>query len=222
MSTPASTATDEVVERFRPTNGRLTGILALVVCAGVAAGFVGSAPPHVAAPGVLACALAAGLVYAAGLRPRVSATRDELRMRTMFESVAIPLASIDLVVVRRYLLVRAGGTKYICAAISRSLRKTVRAEMKWQGGGQLLSPAARLGDQAAATEAAAAQHDLAYPDFVEQRIMALAADDRSRRGIEERSEEEYELGSEVRRHRSWPVIVASAVLAVAFVVSLLV
>ena len=42
----------------------------------------------------------------------------------MLESVTIPLAAIDTVVVRRYLLVRSGGEKYICPAIGRSLRKT--------------------------------------------------------------------------------------------------
>ena len=66
------------------------------------------------------------------------------------------------------------------------------------------------------------QPELAYPDFVEQRIIALAASDRARRGIEERSEEEYELGSQVVRRIAWAEVVALVVLAVGFVVTLVV
>ena len=61
-----------------------------------------------------------------------------------------------------------------------------------------------------------------YADFVETQIVHLADVDRAARGIEARSEEEYELGSQVVRRRAWPEIVAMAVLAVAFVVALLV
>ena len=103
--------------------------------------------------------------------------------------------------------------KYICPAIGRSLRKTVRTEMKWGGGPQILTPGlvggALAGRARIQTEV---DHDLAYPDFVEQRIAHLAADDRARRGIEERSEEEYELGPQVVRRPAWLEI---AVLAVA-------
>ena len=61
-----------------------------------------------------------------------------------------------------------------------------------------------------------------YADFVETQIVHLADVDRAARGIEARSEEEYELGSQVVRRRAWPEIIAMAVLAVAFVVALLV
>ena len=64
--------------------------------------------------------------------------------------------------------------------------------------------------------------EIDYPDFVEQRIQHLAAAARAKRGIEERSEEEYELGQLSARHFFWPVVVALAVLAAAFVVALLI
>ena len=57
---------------------------------------------------------------------------------------------------------------------------------------------------------------------MEQRIAHLAADDRARRGIAERSEEEYELGSQVVRRPAWLEIAVLAVLAVALVVALVV
>jgi hypothetical protein len=214
-------ATEEL-QRFRSTNGRLMGVLALALCVALAAVFVTSASAGTAVSATLACAFAGVLVWAAMLRPAVAATSDELRMRTMFETVEIPLASIDTVLVRRYLLIRSGGRKYICPAISRSLRKTVRAEMKWSGaGGNLLMPgivADRAGGGSLVQDTGSG--DLAYPDFVEQQIQQLARNDRAARGIEERSEEEYELGSTAVRHVAWPEIAGLVVLGSAFLVSL--
>jgi hypothetical protein len=212
----------EDVQRFRTTNGRVVGLLGLVMCLVAAAAFVVYEPPHVAVPGVIGCAFAAGLVWLALLRPSVAASSTELHLRTVFESVTIPLASVETVVVRRYLLVRSGGRKYICPAISRPLRRTVRSEMRW-GGQQFMQPGLseeRLSGGRLQTEVK--DQGLAYPDFVEQRIAALAANDRARRGIEERSEAEYELGGQVVRRPAWLELGVLAVLAVAFVVSLLV
>jgi hypothetical protein len=216
-------ATEEL-QRFRPTNGRVMGLLGIVLCGALAAVFVTSAPASTAVPATLACAFAALLVWAAMLRPTVAATSEELRIRTMFETVEIPLASIETVLVRRFLVVRSGGRKYICPAISRSLRKTVRSELKWSGGGgnMLLPGVTADGGGRSTLKQDAGAHDLAYPDFVEQRIEQLAADDRARRGIEARSEEEYELGSQVVHRKAWLELGLLAVLAVAFVVALVI
>jgi hypothetical protein len=212
----------EETQRFRPTNGRFMGALGLLLCGFVAVVLVLYEAPHVAVAGVLGSALGAVLVWLALLRPSVTASATELRLRTLFENVSIPIASIDTVVVRRYLLVRAGGRKYICPAISRPLRKTVRNELRW-GGQQFMSPGISeetLGGGTVQTHVD--QHDLAYPDFVELRIGQLAANDRARRGIEERSEEEYELGSEAVRRVAWLEVGAVCVLAVAFVAALVI
>lgn len=215
----------EEVETFRATSGRVTGWIGLVMCAAVAVLFVVTEHPSVAVPAVLGCAFSAVLVWAALLRPRVSATAEDLQLRTLAQDISIPLASIDTVAVRRYLVVRSGGVTYICPAIGRSLRKTVRNEMKWQGGTQLLSPnLASVEPAPVRTEVKGAKGAKAieYADFVESQILHLADTDRARRGIEARSEEEYQLGSQVVRRRAWPELVALAVLAVAFVVALLV
>jgi hypothetical protein len=136
--------------------------------------------------------------------------------------VSIPLASVETVVVGRYLLVRSGGQKYICPAISRPLRRTVRTDLKW-GGRQFMSPGLSEESLAGRLQTDVKdQNELAYPDFVEQRITQLAANDRARRGIEERSEEEYELGSQVVRRTAWLEIGLVVALAVAFVVTLVV
>jgi hypothetical protein len=208
-------------QRFQTTNGRAMGALGLFMCAFVAVTLIVTETPQVAVPGVLACLFVAVLVWMALLRPSVAATETHLHLRTLFESVDIPLASVDTVLVRRYLLVRSGGQKYICPAISRPLRRTVRNEMKWSGQ-QLLSPGVSAERLGATQTDVADETELAYPDFVEQRILSLAANDRARRGIAERSEEEYELGSEVVRRTAWLELGALAVLAVAFVVSLVV
>jgi hypothetical protein len=211
---------DDELERFRPTNGRLTGVLGLLLCAFVGVVLVVYEPAATAVPGVLGCAFAAVFIWVVMLRPSVAASSAELRLRTLFETVSIPIASVDTVVVRRYLLVRAGGRKYLCPAISRPLRKTVRTEMKW-GGHQFLQPGVseeRLGG----VQTEVSRYELAYPDFVEQRIAQLAARDRARRGIEERSEEEYELGSQVVHRKAWLELGLLAVLAVAFVVALVI
>jgi hypothetical protein len=211
------------IQRFRPTNGRVTGFLGLAMCLLAAALFVAYDAPATAVPGVLGCGFAAVLVWLAMLRPGVAASATHLEMRTLFETVSIPLASIENVVVRRYLLVRSGGRKYICPAISRPLRRTVRSEMRWSGGRQMLQPGVteeQLGTTGIQTDVK--EPGLYYPDFVEQRISQLAADDRARRGIEERSEEVYELGSQVERRTAWVEIGALALLAAAFVVALVV
>jgi len=210
----------EEVHTFRATNGRVTGLLGVVLSAAVAVLFVVSERPGVAVPGVLGCAFFGVLSWAALLRPRVLATSRDLMMWTMFDRATIPLAAIDTVLVRRYLLVRAGGVKYICPAIGRSLRKTVRSEMKWQGGSQILAPGLQVSDKIAAQTDVKAATDVEYADFVEGEIMRLADLERIRLGIEARSEEEYELGAEAVRRRAWPEIVGVVVLGVAFVASL--
>ncbi len=213
----------EEVQTFRANSGRVTGVIGLVMTVSVGVLFVVSETPSVAVPGVLGCAFAAVLTWAALLRPRVSATAQELRMRNFSEDVAIPLASIDTVAVRRYLLIRSGGVKYICPAISRSLRKTVRSEMRWNGGNQMLAPGLQGGDlQARVQTDVQGSKGVDYADFVESQIIHLANVDRASRGIEARSEEEYELGSQTVRRRAWPELVAMTVLAVAFVVALVV
>jgi hypothetical protein len=209
------------IERFRPTNGRVMGTLGMLMCAFVGGLLIATEPPHVAVPGVLACLFVAGLVWVALIRPSVAATETDLHLRNLFESVRIPLASVDTVLVRRYLLVRSGGQKYICPAISRPLRKTMRNEMKWSGQ-QLMGPGVSAERLGAVQTDVKDEPELAYPDFVEQRITALAANDRARRGIGERSEEEYELGSQVVRRIAWVELVALAVLAVGCAVTLIV
>jgi hypothetical protein len=211
----------EEIQRFRPTNGRVMGVVGILLCVFVAVVLVAYESAAVAVPGVVGAAFVALLVWLAMLRPSVSASSTELTMRTLFETVWIPLASVDTVIVRRYLLVRSGGQKYICPAISRPLRRTVRNEMRW-GGQQLMNPGLSEERLGGSMKTDVKDQGISYPDFVEQQIAALAANDRARRGIAERSEEEYELGSQVVRRTAKLELAALGVLALAFVVALVV
>lgn len=207
----------EVTEKFHATSGRLMGAFGVVTCVTAAVVLVREADPHTAVRGVSVLGMLVILFWAALLRPRAWVESTNLRMQTMFGSVTIPLASIDTAVVRRYLLVRSGGEKFICPAISRSLRKSVRSEMKWNGSSRSVFVGGRglpTGPQKASPG------ELDYADFVEQQIERLARDDRTRLGIEARSEEEYALGGTVRRERAWPELVGLAVFGLVFVVSL--
>ena len=92
--------------------------------------------------------------------------------------------------------------------------------MKWNGGSQILAPGLGAdGKMGSLQTEAKREAEIDYADFVEQQILQLADADRASRGIEERSEEEYELGPRSCR-RAWPVIVLLAVLGAAFAVSL--
>jgi hypothetical protein len=97
----------------------------------------------------------------------------------------------------------------------------MRKETGWRGS-TMMAPGVSEDQLTTALKTDVKEHDdLNYPDFVEQRILGLAADDRARRGIKERSEEEYALGSQVERHVRWRELGVLALLVVAFAVSLL-
>ncbi len=139
--------------------------------------------------------MVAVLTWAAVLRPSVRIVGDELELRNMFFTQAVPLCAIEDVVVRRVLAVRAGERRFVSPAISRTLRQSVRP--KKQGGNAGLAPAAT-----------------SYPDFVEERIRSAAQDHRDRLGIRARpmtgSGEQQDPGRVVRTEPAWPELGALA------------
>lgn len=195
------------VERFRPTSGRVTGVLALgFVGAVVVSGLVD--PRHGLPLPVLAAAPVIGvLIWAAMLRPRVWVTEEDLVLRNMLHTVWIPLAAIEQVAVRQVLAVGAGQKRYVSPAVGRSWRQTVRsnrsagAPPKPVGGGRVQT--------------------VAYPDFVEERIRALAEAARARRGVAPRSDEQRALAAGVRRRWARAELAAFVVTGLLFLVSLL-
>ena len=125
MPSEPDESAEEAVERFVPTGGRVTGVVGLVMAAGVIVLWL--VDPDSVPAAVAAGALLGGvLVWASLLRPRVSASRETLFLRNMLETIHIPLAAVDELVVRQVLTVRVGEKKYVCPAVGRKLRKVMR------------------------------------------------------------------------------------------------
>lgn len=188
---------EEVVERFRPTSGRVLGVLGLALAALAVVVSFADGPGGFGASVVTGALALAAMTWASMLRPRVWATEESLVMRNMLEVITIPLAAVEQVAVRQVLAVRAGDKRYVSPAVGRSLRQTMSNRRRDPG----VAPTS-------------------YPDFVEDRISQLADDARARRGIKRYSDEQVALGSEVRRQPAWPEIALVVVTLVAFVVTL--
>ena len=206
MPSEPDESAEAVVEHFVPTGGRVTGVLGLVMAAGVVVLWLvdrDSIPP-VAAAGAL---IAGVLVWASLLRPRVSASRETLFLRNMLETIHIPLAAVDDVMVRQVLTVRVGEKKYVCPAVGRKLRKVMRAPR----AAPLLSPSMPDDlqvDLGPSSEPERPATDIDYADHVEERVRDLVAEARQRHGIRRYSDEAEALARDVRRAPAWAEIVA--------------
>jgi hypothetical protein len=188
---------DDRVEYFKPTSGRLMGVVGLL--AGLAVivlvlidGLHGS---DLAV--ILATAFFGVLVWAAMLRPRVGVSQDVLVLRNMVTEAKIPLAAIEQLGLRQVLAVRAGDRRFVSPAVGRSLR-AMRKD-----AGTAPDPISN------------------YCDFVEERIRYRMEDARARSGIALMSDEQLALASGVRREWAWPEALALVVTGVGFVLTLI-
>jgi hypothetical protein len=191
------------VERFRPTSGRLTGILLLsgATLTVLLALFDGDK----VLPEVGVAAVVVGVLgWAATLRPRVSIVRDDLELRGMFDTVSIPLASIEELAVRQVLVVRSGDKRYTSPAVGRSRRSLVK-------GAKVTDPDT---DETSVVAASS------YPEFVEDRIRQRIDDAMAAQGIRRWSPEQLALSAGVRRQRAWLEIGALVVSVVALLVAI--
>jgi hypothetical protein len=191
---------EEPVERFRPTSGRLLGAVGLALVVAVVAAGVLDSDGDLPVTMIAGAVLFGALIWSAMLRPGVWVTESDLVMRNMLDTVRIPLAAIESVVVRQVLAVGAGDSRYVSPAIGQSWRQTYKST------------------HGAAPKTATES----YPVFVEERISHLAEDARARLGVQRYSDEQVALASGVRRQPAWAEISVLAVAGVVFVVSLLV
>ena len=196
-------AGQDTVERFPATTGRLGGTVVAALGLALLALAVAEHDEAWAVTAGLAGVLVAGLAWASMLRPALGVDGDALVMRGMVDTVRIPLAAIEQVVVRQVLAVRAGDRRYVSPAVGKSRRAVVRGD---RHGGPAIQPG----------------RDIDPADFVEERIRRLAEDARTARGIRLMSDEQVALGRDVRRRWDWPVLALLAVPAVLLAVSLLV
>lgn len=198
---------DGSVERFRPTSGRVMGGLGeALALAGVVSGLTTGTPVLVAGSVLLGA-----LVWAAMLRPRLQVEGEELVLHNMVETVRLPLASVEEIVVRQVLAIRAGERRFVSPALSRSRRALWRDR---QSAGPVL-PDADPG------RAHPASRD--YATFVEERLRHLVAEARERVGLTRTSELPPELAARITRtpaRLEIALLVASVVaLAVTLVVA---
>jgi hypothetical protein len=192
----------DVVERFHPTSGRITGWLtvvlaAVVVVAGVAyldEGF----PAWVAAAALLVGVVA----WAAMLRPALWVTAEHLVMRNMLETVHVRLAAVEEMAVRQVLAVRAADRRWVSTVVGRTWRKALLSRRSAGEG--------------------TTQDDMPYADFVETRLYELVDDARTAAGVRAGSQEQLALPDAVRREPAMLpialIVAAVLVLLVSFLV----
>lgn len=115
-------AGDNSDERFPPTNGRVLGVLGLLLGLGIA---VGAPAAGIEGAWVWSAVglLVAVLMWAGLLRPVVLIEGDELVLRNMLDTVRVPLAAIDTVAVGQVLAVFVDDDRYVAPSIGRSRRQ---------------------------------------------------------------------------------------------------
>lgn len=198
----------ERTETFARAGGHVTAALGLVVAAlMVVLGVVDhdNVPLWVPALGLLL----AVLVWTSTIRPRVWVEPGTLVMRTMLDTIRIPLAAVEEVAVRQVMAVRAGGRRYVTSGTGRTLRQAMKGsvvERARQERGGLRAEADRV-----------VEPGMVYGDYVELRLRDLVAEDRARRGVAAYSPELDTIAAETRREPAW-VDVGALVASVAFLV----
>lgn len=191
--------TDDVVEKFRPTSGRITGVLGLTLVAAVV--LIGLVDREQGFPPVVIwSSLVAGVfVWSAMLRPRLWVTTSDVVMRNMFSTVSVPLVAIEQIIVRQVLALRVGDKRYVSPAVGKSWRKTLTS-------GKAPKPGATQ----------------SYPEFVEERLSQLAEEARAKAGVKLMSDEQLALAAGVRQSLAWPEIAALVTAVSGLIVAVIV
>ncbi len=174
----------ESVERFRPTSGRLTGVLGLLMVAGSLALVAVEADSGTLLWFVPGALLAAAVIWAFLLRPAVSVEGEDLVLRGPVSTTYLPLAAIEEIGMGQVLAVRAGGRRYVSGAVGRSRREAGRDDR--------INPGAAVG--------------LSYGGYVEERLRGLVADAMVFAHVKRYSPEQAALAEGVRRTWAWPEI----------------
>jgi hypothetical protein len=209
------TDTDDIdakVEKFAPNGGTAVAVVGGLVVAGFLVGWVldmDNIPLWVPA-----VALLGGIVlYTSTVRPRVRVQGRELVLRNMLTTFHLPLAAIEEVAVQQVMAVRAGGKRYVCSGVGRTLRQAMKGSAAMKAREQMGGLRGEL--------AAVREPGMNYADFVELRIQELVNEDRMRRGVKRFSPEADELAGQVRREWAWPEIAALLATGTFFVVAIL-
>jgi hypothetical protein len=204
---------DVTEEKFARNGGTGIAVLGVIV---ILAFLVGWAMDADEVPlWVPAAALLGGvLIWTSTIRPRVLVHGTDLVLRNMIDTLHIPLAAIDEIVVRQVMAVRAGDRRYVCAGVGRSMRQALRGSPAQKARREV---GALTGEMAVEMEPG-----ILYADFVENRVNELIRKDRNRLGIQAFTNESAELAKQVRRDWAWPEIAALVATALFLLVAILV
>jgi hypothetical protein len=196
------------IERFAATSGRFGGVVALVVCGAMA--LVGIAesgsgfPPWLTAVFVSVGVLA----WLTMLRPVIVLTKDSLVLRGAVETVEVPLAAIEGVVIRQVTAVTAGDRRFVSSAVGRPWRKLVTTPRRVE----------RERDDHGVSRTGSVD----YASFVEESIRTRAKEARERAVVRLGSAEKLALASGVTRSRDLTSISLLATAALLVVLTALV
>lgn len=196
---------EETLEWFKPTSGRITGVLALIGAAVAVVLAVLDRDQAHALPLALGAVFVGVTAWAAMLRPGLAVSPSTLVLRNMLETVHVPLVAIEEMVVRQVLAVRAGGRRYVSPAIGKSWRKALTAS-------KAAAEPARTPEQALSGS---------YADFVEARVRHLCEEARTREGVRRGSPEQLARAGDVRREPAWVEIGLLSVSGAGFLLTLL-
>ncbi len=147
------------------------------------------------------------LVHGSMLKPLVRATEDELELVNLFETVRLPLAAVESVVVRQVLAVCVGDKRYVSPAVGRTFRQALRKPRSTRELAMTPVPG----------EGLVAEEGMNYADYVEDRLRELCAQARSRHRVKMGSEQQAELaGRRLPPPRGGPdgVVVAAGLVMV--------
>jgi hypothetical protein len=194
------------IEKFRPTNSRVFGVLAVLAGAVIPVLWVVDRGAGIPGWLVWASVLFGVLSFGSMLLPAIWLTPEHLVLRNMLESVSIPLVAVEQVAVRQVTAVLAGEKRYVSPAVGRSWRQALRSGRPAETDPTALPPAN--------------PHDIAYADFVQRRIYERAAEERQRLGIANSSDEQLEAAARIERVPSWPMIAAVAACLLGFVAAI--
>lgn len=178
------------VQWFKPTSGRVSGVLGLV---GAGVVLVVALMGRAGVEYVVGGLLFALLVWVTLLRPRVGLRADDLLLRGMVSTTVIPLASVDNVAVRQVLAVWAHGNRYVSAAVGMPYGDIARERRMGQ----------RVPEEIPGADVKYARH---IGDLVEDKARRARSDGRD--------------AGEVRREWARPELAGIAVLLVALAVTI--
>ena len=205
------------VERFSPTSGRLSGVVALLVCGGVVVLGLFVDDSGVAPWGTALAVFGGVLSWVALLRPGMGLTDRSLVLRNMLETVSIPLPAIDSVAVQQVTAIGVGDKRYVSAAVGRS-RRAVREDSRVPRGKPSRSRFGGLGfgvlslnveDPLPAERRTNVPRAVqSYGYFVQERILRAVADAKVRPATDD----------EVERRPAWVEIALLVITALATVV----